>query len=144
MFKHILIPTDGMPRSKNALQIALRFYELEKSQSGLDRITLLHVIETISNDEQDSEFEKFYASLQKKAQKKMQSLVHDFAQQAPIVQQILLGNRVQEILHFAKTREVDLIILSSHRIDEQNPAQGWGTISHKVGILAPCPVLLVK
>ncbi len=143
MFKHILIPTDGTERTLNALQIGLRLYQLEKNQAGLDRITILHVIETITDDA-GPEFEKFYLSLQKKARKKMQALVQDCPQDAPIVQKILLGNRVQEILHFAQENEVDLIILNSHKIDYQNPTQGWGTISHKVGILAPCPVMLVK
>lgn len=143
MFKHILIPTDGTERTLNALQIGLRLYQLEKNQAGLDRITILHVIETITDDA-GPEFDKFYLSLQKKARKKMQALVQDCPQDAPIAQKILLGNRVQEILHFAQENEVDLIILNSHKIDYQNPTQGWGTISHKVGILAPCPVMLVK
>ncbi|MFW6178662.1 MAG: universal stress protein, partial [Desulfohalobiaceae bacterium] len=143
MFRHILIPTDCTERTHNALKIALRLYELEKGQSGLERITLLHVIETISDDS-GPEFEKFYSSLQKKAQKKMQALLQDYAQDAPLRQEILLGNRVQEILNFSQEQQVDLIVLNSHQIDYENPAQGWGTISHKVGILAPCPVMLVK
>lgn len=143
MFKHILVPTDGTQRSRNAVQVAIRLYELEKSQAGVDRITLLHVIETISDDA-DPEFERFYASLQKKAHKRMQSLLRDCPREAPIVLQVLLGNRVREILHFAEDEQVDLIILSSHRIDHQDLTRGWGTISHKIGILSPCPVMLVK
>jgi hypothetical protein len=38
---------------------------------------------------------------------------------------------------------VDRIVLSSHRIDLQNPSAGWGTVSYKVGILSQCAVLLV-
>lgn len=143
MFKHILVPTDGTERSRNALQIAYRLYELEKKQAGVDRITLLHVIETISDDA-DPEFERFYAALQKKALKKMQRLLEDLPGDTPIVQQVLFGNRVQEILYFAGENKVDLIILNSHKIDYEVPASGWGSISHKVGILSPCPVMLVK
>ncbi|MFP4391898.1 MAG: universal stress protein [Desulfohalobiaceae bacterium] len=143
MFRHILIPTDCTQRSHNALRIALRLYDLEKDQAGLGRITLLHVIETISDDS-GPEFERFYSSLQKKAQKRMQALLQEYPQKAPLQQKILMGNRVQEILNFSKENQVDLVILSSHQIDYDNPAQGWGTISHKVGILAPCPVMLVK
>lgn len=143
MFRHILIPTDCTQRTHNALKIALRLYDLEKDQAGLDRITLLHVIETISDDS-GPEFERFYSSLQKKAQKRMQALLQEYPQKAPLQQKILMGNRVQEILNFSKENQVDLVILSSHQIDYDNPAQGWGTISHKVGILAPCPVMLVK
>jgi universal stress protein A len=139
----MLIPTDCTHRTHNALKIALRLYELEKDQAGLEKITLLHVIETISDDS-GPEFEKFYSSLQKKAQEMMQELLQEYPQDAPLQQEILLGNRVQEILNFSQENEVDLIILSSHQIDLNNPAQGWGTISHKVGILAQCPVMLVK
>jgi hypothetical protein len=39
---------------------------------------------------------------------------------------------------------VELIVLSSHRVDLQNPGAGWGTMSYKVGILSQCPVLIVK
>jgi len=39
---------------------------------------------------------------------------------------------------------VDLIVLTSHKIDLAHPAEGWGTTSYKVGILCQCPVLLVK
>jgi nucleotide-binding universal stress UspA family protein len=54
------------------------------------------------------------------------------------------GKRIQEILRFAEDLKADLIIMNSHRMDPENPAEGWGTISHKVGILSQCPVLLVK
>ncbi|MFO8031699.1 MAG: universal stress protein [Desulfohalobiaceae bacterium] len=143
MFRHILIPTDCTERTHNALKIALRLYELEKDQAGLEKMTMLHVIETISDDS-GPEFEKFYSSLQKKAQKRMQALLEDYPHEAPLQQEILMGNRVQEILSFSRENQVDLIILSSHQIDYNSPAQGWGTISHKVGILAQCPVMLVK
>jgi len=57
---------------------------------------------------------------------------------------ILIGHRVQEIINFAAENDIDLIVMNSHKIDLQNPDEGWGTISHKVSILAQCPILLVK
>ena len=54
------------------------------------------------------------------------------------------GNRAPEIVRYAGEIGVDLIVLKSHRIDLENPSAGWGTVSYKVGILAQCPVLLVK
>ena len=34
--------------------------------------------------------------------------------------------------------------MSSHKLDPENAAEGWGTISFKVGVLSHCPVMLVK
>ena len=58
--------------------------------------------------------------------------------------QVLFGRRVYEILTFAANHDVDLIILSSHKLDPENATEGWGTISFKVGVLSHCPVMLVK
>ena len=45
---------------------------------------------------------------------------------------------------YALEAGTDLIVLAPHRIDLKDPSAGWGTVSHKVGILSPCAVLLVK
>jgi nucleotide-binding universal stress UspA family protein len=54
------------------------------------------------------------------------------------------GRRAGEIVQYAAANEVDLIVLASHRVNPSRIARDWGTISYKVGILAQCPVLLVK
>jgi hypothetical protein len=41
-------------------------------------------------------------------------------------------------------KDVDFIVLASHRIALSRPGYGWSTLSYKIGVLAPCPVLLVK
>jgi universal stress protein A len=61
-----------------------------------------------------------------------------------ILREIVFGKRVKEIVQYAHSREIDLIILSSHTISMEDTSQGWGTISYKVGILSNCPVMLVK
>jgi nucleotide-binding universal stress UspA family protein len=117
---------------------------LEKNSELNQRITLLHVIETIADDDTE-EFERFYSTLTRRSENKMRELGAEYdATQANIETKVLLGSRVGEILSFAQEQGVDLILLNSHRIDLENPTEGWGTISHKVGILAPCPVMLVK
>jgi universal stress protein A len=144
MFQHILVPTDGTERSQNAIDIAVKLQNLEASQAPEQQITLLHVIETIPGEDSE-EFERFYATLKKRAQKNMEALLQDHAQDRDRIKlEIILDNRVQGILDYAASNAVDLILLSSHKIDMNNPAEGWGTISHKVGILAQCPVMLVK
>jgi nucleotide-binding universal stress UspA family protein len=56
----------------------------------------------------------------------------------------VFGSRAHEIVRYATEVGVDLIVLTSHRIDLHHPSAGWGTVSYKVGILSQCPVLLVK
>ena len=144
MFEHILVPTDCTQETQKALDIAVKMQSLETYPEHTQRITLLHVIETIADDESE-EFERFYATLTKRAEKKMGALIQGYhTQGANIETKVLFGKRVAEVLTFAQEESVDLILLNSHRIDLNNPTEGWGTISHKVGILAPCPVMLVK
>jgi nucleotide-binding universal stress UspA family protein len=142
MFKHILVPTDGTQNTLHALEIAVKMQILNPSDEK-NKITLLHVIETITDDD-STEFQPFYDSLKEKAQRAMSELAQAYQNRIHIDQHIAFGKRVQEILSFVDQETIDLIILSSHKIDPNNPTQGWGTISHKVGILSPCPVMLVK
>ncbi|OPY19329.1 universal stress protein [Syntrophus aciditrophicus] len=139
MFKHILVPVDFSPKNRHALDIALKIAESDKS-----RISLLHVVEIIA-DTTFEEYREFYAGLEKRAQKKMASLTAFCeAQGVPAADRIAFGNRVQEILSHAAETGVDLIVMSSHKLQIEEPPQDWGTISYKVGILSQCPVLLVK
>jgi nucleotide-binding universal stress UspA family protein len=139
MFKNILVPTDLSAKSVKAFEIALNMADKEDS-----RITLLHVIEKIE-DSDGEEFKDFYDRLASKAQLKMQKMnVSHSVKGLKIVNEIIFGNRVGEIVDFAQKHYVDLIILGSHQVSRVDAADGWATISYKVGILAPCPVMLVK
>ncbi len=139
MFKHILVPTDLTDRNRRAVDIAVK---MVRPADGC--ITLLHVIEVIE-DADVEEFQKFYRQLGSRAVKKMDKLIAEFRQDdIRIAKEILYGRRVSEILHFAGSREVDLIVMSSHKLEVGNMSGGWGTISFKVGVLSECPVMLVK
>lgn len=139
MFKHILVPTDLTDNTFEALNIAVKMALHEQS-----RITLLHIIETIADTEFE-EFEDFYLKLKRRAQKKMEQMLAGYQQELLSIQrEIAYGKRVNEIVKFADENAIDLIVLSSHRIEVTESSKGWGTISYKVGILSPCPVMLVK
>ena len=139
MFRHILVPTDLTERSLKALEVAI-----EMGLKDAPAITLLHVIETIEGAEEE-DFAGFYRKLEKRAAKFMNRVIGRYREREPAIgQEIVFGRRVPDILKFAGEREVDLIVLSSHRIDKEDMLQGWGTISYKVGLLADCPVMLVK
>lgn len=140
MFQHILVPTDLTERSTGAIQIAMDLHRQCASPEKA-KITLLHVIQKVVEDE-DEDFNDFYEDLKARARERFETIAVDT--DLPLEKHILVGSRVEEIIRFAQENQVDLTVLSSHRIDPENPAEGWGTISHKVGILAPCPVMLVK
>ena len=139
MFRNILVPTDLTPKNAAALEIALKV-----CGEGECRISLVHVIETI-DDAEGEEFQPFYDKLAKRASRKMDEIIGQMdSGKAEIHTRILYGNRVREIVRFAREIDVDLIVLSSHRIEKAQAAEGWATISYRVAILAHCPVLMVK
>ena len=139
MFNNILVPTDLSEKSEKALDIALQM-----STTDDHRIYLLHVIETLQSDE-DDEFQSFYEKLADRALRKMDAMIKKYEERTDIIDsEIAYGNRSMEIIRFAQEYHIDLIVLGSHRIETIEPSDGWATISYKVGILSPCPVLLVK
>ena len=140
MFKNILVPTDLTDKSIKALEIAAGMIK-----EHTYRITLLHIVETIDDDEGEDEFQEFYSRLADRAGKKMSELVKEYGtDKIDIHTEIIYGKRVPEIVKYASEKEIDLIILSSHKLESLETMDGWATISYRVGILAPCPVMMVK
>jgi universal stress protein A len=140
MFQQILVPTDLTERAEKALDLALTL-----SAPGKSRVILLHVIETFHGLEFE-EMKPFYQKFEKKAEQKMTAAAKARASdtRTEIVQEIVYGDRAEEIVRSASAHAVDLIVLASHRVNPSAESRDWGTISYKVGILAQCPVLLVK
>ena len=139
MFRRILIPTDLTDRTIRAIHIARDVQAPHDS-----RLMLLHVIETVAGTAFE-ELSSFYSTLEKQAWNRLRDIVtraslpHD-----QVDAHVVYGRRVEETLRFARARQVDLIVLASHPIDPAEPASSMGTMSYKLGILAPCAVLLVK
>jgi nucleotide-binding universal stress UspA family protein len=139
VFRKILMPVDLTDRHQQALEIAAR---LASESAG--EVTLLHVIEVISGIWPQEE-RAFYSRIEQAARDHLAKLGRDLEERhVPRREEVIFGNRAPEIVRYATEMGVDLIVLSSHRIDLQNPSAGWGTVSYKVGILSQCPVLLVK
>ena len=139
MFQHLLVPADLSTHAVKAVQMAR---DLARSPGA--RITLFHVIETLAGAE-DDEFESFYRELEGRANRQLTSLAARLGDaEIEVARTVVYGRPAEEIVRFAAENSVDLIVLASHRIDVARPGQGWGTLSYKVGLLAPCSVLLVK
>jgi nucleotide-binding universal stress UspA family protein len=139
VFRRILVPVDFSPRSLRAVRAAAKIASTTRA-----RTSLLHVIERIDDDESEV-FAAFYQKLESAAREKTQRLLAPFAAKGlPVSAEILYGKPVVEILRFAEGSHVDLIVMSSHKLPLRRSGESWGTVSHKVGILSRCPVLLVK
>jgi nucleotide-binding universal stress UspA family protein len=139
MFQKILVPVDLTDVHQPALDIAA-----DLAQESAGEVTLLHVIEVIA-EVSAVEDRDFYDRLEQKARDHLARLGHSLGERAVRRrEEVVFGSRAPEIVRYAVEAGIELIVLKSHRIDLQNPAAGWGTVSYKVGILAQCPVLLVK
>lgn len=138
MFQRILVPVDLTQKNTHAVETAR---DLAAESGGT--VTLLHVIETL--DLPFEELEGFYARLEEKARRAMDEMAAPLQEAGlSFARRVSYGRRAEEIVDFAAEEDSDLIILSSHRIDLENPGSSWTTLSYKVAILAQCPVLLVK
>jgi nucleotide-binding universal stress UspA family protein len=139
MFSHILVPTDLSGHTTRAADMAR-----DMGRTARARITLFHVIEMLSAATYE-EFESFYRGLERRASSHLTSLVSHFEGSGlDVATTVVYGKPAEEIVRFAVESQVDLIVLASHKVDLSRPGYGWGTLSYKVGVLAPCSVLLVK
>ena len=138
-FRHILVPTDLTERTEKALQFATELASRDRAH-----VTLIHVIETIPGLTFD-EAKGFYQRLERKARKPMDALTRRAGEGGmTATPAVVYGRRAEEIVLYAAAHAVDLIVLASHCVKPSRIGRDWGTISYKVGILAQCPVLLVK
>jgi nucleotide-binding universal stress UspA family protein len=139
LFQHILVPTDLTKRTERSLQLAATF-----ASRGPARVTLFHVIEVVDGLPFE-ELRPFYDRMERRALATMNTFAQRIVNPpASAASAVAYGLRAEEIVKFAVANGVDLIVLASHRVNPSRVNRDWGTISYKVGILAQCPVLLVK
>lgn len=139
LFKNILVPLDFTPKNAAALRFALK---LAKQNNA--RVTLLHIIETIDYAE-DGEIAAFYESLKIRARANLATCSAQFHDaKVPIAEKVVLGKRGHGIISYSLQQNIDLIVLSSHKVKLDGEPGGWATLSYQVSILSQCPVMLVK
>ncbi len=139
MFKKILLPLDLTDKHEPVLNIAT---ELAKQSQG--EVFLLHVVEVIPGLPREEE-QEFYNRLERVARDHLGKFADVLAKrQIPWRSAVVVGNRVRATADYAAQNGVDLIIVLAPRLQADHPGTGWGSLSWKVGLIAPCPVLLVK
>ncbi len=139
IFQHILIPLDFTAKNRAAAEMALQL-----AVQNHARVTLLHVVEAIDYAE-DEETARFYDSLTREAVRRLSEFAEPFLEAGvPVREEVILDKRGPGIVAFAAENDVDLIVLSSHRVDWKEAPKSWATLSYQVAVLCPCPVLLVK
>jgi nucleotide-binding universal stress UspA family protein len=139
MFKKILLPVDLSERHQPALEVAAEL----ATQSG-GEVVLLHVVEVIAGLAMEEE-KTFYGRLEKVARSHLARLGNALtSRNVSWRAEVFCGHRGPAIVRHAGELGADLIVLTAPRLDPNNLAAGWGSLSYKVGILAACPVLLVK
>ncbi|MFB6248296.1 MAG: universal stress protein [Salinibacter sp.] len=138
MYDTILIPVDLSSANEAVFATAHELGDPDRTD-----ITLLHVIETLQDDE-PGEMDDFYEELRQEADEKMTAWAADLAEHGFEVEAtITYGERGPEITRVADEADADLVVQRSHTVtrdDETNV----GTVSHQVAIFAPCSVLLVR
>ena len=141
-FTHLLIPIDAVVKNSAVVDIS---FELAVANNA--RVSLLHVIQKIESgdDLPDSESERFYESVRQRVEGDLDHLSQRFLEAKLNVEaKVRIGDVLHEIDDFTRSRQVDLIVMRSHRVDPQKLAATWGTLSYKVSVICPCPILLVK
>lgn len=137
-FRKILVPVDLTDKNAGAIAIAR---DLAAEAAG--EVILLHVIEEL--DAPFDEMKDFYERIEETAAARLSDAADPLRRAGvPFVAEVSYGKRAPEIVRFAEEREVDLIVLTSHRLDPVAPNRSLMTISHQVAIAAVTPVLLIR
>ena len=143
-FRHILVPLDFTPKNQPAVDVAR---QLAADGGPKTRVTLLHVIEPIAGAEEgedDAEVRSFFDRLEDRAERELARRRADVASAGvEVTSRVVYGSRAEQIVQLASDEDVDLIVLSSRPLDPSAPPT-WPTISSRVALLSPKPVMLVR
>lgn len=140
--KSILVPLDFSPPSKKALD-----YAVSVAQQFKAKLTLLNVVEPVATPDFAATFPLVMEDDQVMAAAKKELERKTKAARVPrgIVEKVLVrfGRSFHEITEAARTRKVDLIIISTHGYTGLKHAL-LGSTTERVVRHAPCPVLVVR
>ena len=139
VYKHLLVPVDFTDSNQAALEVTAQLARPDETE-----VTLIHVIDTIDYVA-DEEIEQFYRMLTQRAKVKLDQMAERFRTANIKVQgKVIMGKRARGVVTYVMQNDVDLVVLSSRRLNLSEQPKVVGTLSHQVSQLCPCDVLLVK
>ena len=139
MFTKIVLPVDLTDKHSAAVEAAVRLV----GQGG-GEVTLLHVVEVITGLSMEEE-STFYGRLERVARSQLQQLGKTLEEQKVSWRvEVRFGKRAAETARYAAETGADLLIVTGPRIDPANVAAAWQSMSYAMGVMSPCPVLVVK
>lgn len=140
--QHFLVPLDFSDYSTQALN-----YAMELAHKLQARLTLLHVIQSLSMGGDDMGVTLPYSYLQDldaELNRRLESYLERVMAAGLNGDKVIVhGSPYQEIVEIAKARQVDLIIMGTHgRTGLRHMLMG--SVAEKVVQLASCPVLVTR
>ena len=136
----ICCPIDFSDNSEHALKYAIAF-----AQAHNAALHLLHVVDIPVFASLDYPIMPHdIADIAKNAQRKIDDILMETKQlHERVTTKVIMGKPFMEIIQYARTEEVDLIVLGTHGSSGIAHAL-MGSVAERVVRKAPCPVLTIK
>lgn len=146
--RKLLVPTDFSANSKKALIYAVRL--AQRNNSSLVLFHVFELPEFVRQVPQDYSYESH-----EETRKQCDTAMRRSAETLGMLSEVAKGSNIQietsqrlgtpyeEIVKFAKEKEVDLIVIATHGYTGLNHFL-LGSTAERVVRLAPCPVLVVR
>jgi len=140
MPRQILIPVDGSPQARAALQHASEVH-------SEDKLVLLHVIEySESFTDPDrggrKQAEGWYAKAHQDAESLFEEFLVDIDHDGDITTAILDGSPSGEIIDYLDDHDIDQVVIGGRRRSPTGKVL-FGSTAQEVTLSAPCPVTIV-
>ena len=137
---HVLVPTDGSPLSREALDYAMAVHPTA-------RLTLLHVIDYVE-EITIAEALVGFEELHKRATNRAEDLLEREAARASdhdgdVTTEFVFGKPSREISDYAADHEVDLVVMGSHGRTGLSRVL-LGNVAQRVLQRAPVPVTVIR
>ncbi|MEM1043063.1 MAG: universal stress protein [Bacteroidota bacterium] len=141
-FQRILVPFDFSALAEEGVRLAEQLADAHGAQ-----LDILHIVE-------EPAFPSFFKlgamriygmvpDQEKVAWTALEKRFGTPAERQDLEFHVVKGASGQEIIRFASTREVDLVVITSHGLSGLQHV-AMGAVAQKVVQMAPCPVLVVK
>ena len=149
MISNILVPHDGTEMSDKALEKAVELAKVFKAE-----LVLFHVIEetpvppslmlggdtVLINRARRSARKVLEKGWDKMVEVKTHELEND---KVNLRGECRYGSASEQILRFAKSNKIDMIVMGSRRLKGIMKIKALGSVTRKVSEIADCPVLVV-